>query len=478
MTFRFDRQKLRAVLSRLPVISTLLELDPGPRTFLYFITFNLVSWQCVVGPALVLFGRKIGMPASWIGLLISFMPLSMLLVLLTGLLVARFGPKRVMLIAWFLRNALACSVFIMPWAMIEFGPRSAGYVLMAATLGFCLMRAVGVGGWMPWLHEIVPEKQRSSYFSTESAVSSLLNVVVVIAQGLILHGNPGVWRFLIVYGIGIASGFISLPLMKRVPGGAPLPATARAPGGASWSLIRAWKDRPYMAFILFAGFCFASLAWYSSTIVLYMRDALMVSPGFILYLTALGSLVVMLTIGFWGRFADHAGSPHAMALSLSGAACMSLGCIMILPGMRGMIPALAAVVVISAIFGSAFWATVNRVMLGYLKPADRIGYANLWTVFTALAAAITPIIAGHVIEMLGMWGYRACFLLGAGSSFACAIGSLYLVRKEKEFEFPWKQCPFYELPFRFVFSLARISVGLHKSNRPALPGKANRAVNG
>ena len=460
----FQRQRLRAVLSRLPVVSTLLELDTGPRTFLYFITFNLVSWQCVVGPTLVLLGRKIGMPASWIGLLISFMPLSMILVLLTGLLVTRYGPKRVMLVAWFMRNALACSVFAMPWAMTEFGPRSAWYVLMTATLGFCLMRAIGAGGWMPWLHEIVPEKQRGSYFSAESAVSNLLNVVVVLIQGRILQGDPGVWRYLFVYGIGIASGFASLLMMSRVPGGHAQPVAARAPGGAYGQHLGALKDKPYMAFLLIAALCFSSLAWYGSAVVLYMRDALLVSPGVILYLTAGCSLAVMLTIGFWGRYADHAGSPHAMALSLTGAGLMALGCCLVLPHMKGMLVALAVVFVVSGIFGSAFWATINRAMLGYLNPAERIGYANLWTVFTSLSA-ITPIIAGHVIEKFGMWGYRACFLLGAFSSFVCAVGSLYLVRKEKEFEFPWKQCPFYELPFRFVFSVAQISVGLHKSNR-------------
>lgn len=322
---------------------------------------------------------------------------------------------------------------------------------------------------MPWLHEIVPEKQRSSYFSAESAVANLLNVLIAVAQGLILRGNPGLWRFIIVYGIGIAAGFVSLPLMRRVPGGAPDSASNSNSVFAFRSHFAAFQDKPYMTFIIFAAFCFSSVTWLGSAAVLYMRDALQVTPASILFLTALGSLAVMLTIGFWGRYADHAGSPHALALSLSGMASMSLGFILVLQGMHFMMFALATVIVISAIAGSAFWATINRAMLGYLNPAERVGYSNLWTVFAALGAAITPIIAGYIIDVFGMWGYRSCFLMGAGSCFACAIASLYLVKKEKEFEFPWRQFPFYELPFRFVFSVARISVGLHKSNRPGRP---------
>ncbi|MEI6971805.1 MAG: MFS transporter [bacterium] len=459
-------RRLRTLLTRLPVISTLMELDAGPRAFIYFITFNLISWQCVVGPTLVLFARKIEMPESRVGLLMAFVPISMILVILTGLIVIRFGPKRVILVSWFLRNLMVCSVFLMPWAIVEFGTGAAGFVLMISTLGFCLMRAVGAGGWMPWLHEIVPEKQRSSYFSAEAAISNLLAVGLTAAQGLILHGNPGIWRFLAVYGIGVVAGFVSLLLLRRVPGGKPSPATPGDSESAFKPHLSALRDRPYVTFIVFAGFCFASMSWFNSAVVLYMRDALQVSPGLILYLTAFGSAAIMLTIGFWGRYADHAGGPHALALSLSSAALMSFGCMLVLPGMKGMIYALAAVLITFAVFNSAFWATINRTMLDYLNPAERVGYSNLWTVFCAIGASATPIIAGFIIDHFGMLGYRTCFLIGAVSSFACAIASLYVIKRERDFEFPWKQCPFYELPFRFIFSVAQISVGLHHSNRP------------
>lgn len=464
-----DKNRWAWALARLPVIASLRELDKGPRTFLYFIAFNVVSWQCMVGATLVLFARNIGMPESWVGFLTSFMPFSMLLVLLTGLLVTRFGSKRVMLASWFLRNLLACLVFAMPLASSVFGVRAGWYVLMTATLAFCLMRAVGAGGWMPWLHELVPEKQRGTYFSAESAVSNLLSIAVTMAQGVALRGSPGVGRFLFVYAIGIAAGFVSLLWMRRVPGGEPQAAAAHAEGGAYRSHVSALKDRAYVAFVVFASLCFSSLSWSGFTVVLYMRDALRISPEHILYYMAAGSFAVMLTIRFWGRYADHAGGPHGMAVSLFAASCMSLAYLFVLPEMSCKHAALAAVVIPGSIFGSAFWATTNRAMLGYVDPARRVGYSNLWSVLTALAGAFPPILAGLIIQRLGLWGYRACFLIGAGSGLLCAVGALFIVRKEKPFEFPWKQCPLYELPFRFVYSVAQISVGLHESNRGEEP---------
>ena len=170
------RLRLASLVTSVPIVSNVQELDAGPRRFLFFIVFNVVGWQCVAGSVLALFALKIKMPPSWIGFLISFMPFTMVLAVGAGPLLTRFGSKRVMFGAWLLRNLLACTVFAMPWAVVRWGPRAAWYVLLVATLGFCLMRSVGVGGWFPWLHELVPERQRGAYFSAEASVGQLLNI--------------------------------------------------------------------------------------------------------------------------------------------------------------------------------------------------------------------------------------------------------------------------------------------------------------
>ena len=66
-----------------PVISGYRALEPAPRRFLFFVAVNVVSWQNIVGPAMVLFARKIDMPEFLVGLLLSIMPFAQLLVLVT-----------------------------------------------------------------------------------------------------------------------------------------------------------------------------------------------------------------------------------------------------------------------------------------------------------------------------------------------------------------------------------------------------------
>ena len=251
----------------IPLISDLRKLDAGPRRFLFFIVFNVVSWQSIVGPALILFARSLDMKPSWIGFLISFMPLSMLLVGFTVGSVNRFGPKRVMFTGWLLRNLLSCAVFFIPFVR-GWGAHYAQYVLMGAILAFCVLRATGAGGWLPWLHELVPDKQRGTYFSMESAVTQLTTVVVATAQALLLRGEPNDWRFLMVYAIGIGAGLISLVGMASIPGGKSvhLKTVKSMP---SINYRGALRDRGFVAFVTTAALGYSCVTWLiGSTLVL------------------------------------------------------------------------------------------------------------------------------------------------------------------------------------------------------------------
>jgi hypothetical protein len=258
---------------QIPIWSNLQELDRGPRKFLLFATFNVTSWQSLVGPAMILLARHIDMPPAWVGFLISFMPLSMLLVVVNVPLVTRFGPKKVMFTAWLLRYIAISSVFTMPWAMAKWGPEAGWYVLIGAVLGFCLMRAIGAGGWFPWLHEVVPGPQRGAFFSTETGIVQLVTVAVIGLQALLLFGDPGVEQYLLIYCMGIVTGLASLFWMMRIPGGGGLPGGASIRDSVA-SYRAPLGNRPFLAFVLTATGCLSAVSWLNAAVVMYMRDAL------------------------------------------------------------------------------------------------------------------------------------------------------------------------------------------------------------
>jgi len=447
------------------MLASIHELGEAPRRFLFFVIFNVLSWQCLVGPMLILFGRKIDMPPSWIGFLISSMPISMLLVAVTTPLVRRFGPKKLMLATWLMRNLIACSVFLMPWATRSWGPKSAWYVLFAATFGFCIMRALGVGGWFPWLHEVVPDDQRGAYFSAEASVAQGIGLIVILGQGLLLRGDPSVNRFLAIYSIGVLAGIISVHWMSRVPGGR---RTDDLVPKGKWNAIHrnVFADRPFLAYVFMISVGFSSTSWLGASLVLYMRDAVGLSSRTIMMLMSTGSLGILLTNRFWMRFAEYRGGARAMLKSMAGHAVAAFVCLFLFPEAWWTPYALCPTIFFMSVFVAAFWMVAHRTMLSYVKTDGKVGYTNVWIFGTALAVGVTPIAVGFAIDLWGLWGFRSCFIISCIGSLCCGIAAQWVVQDGKPIENLLGRMMNPVLPLRTLGRIAWITIGLHESNRP------------
>ncbi len=453
------------------VLSSLRELGIGAQRFLIFTAANQVAWQCVAGLFLVLFGRAINMPESWIGVLQAFMPLSTVLVVFTVPLIERTGPRRLLLFTWGIRNVLAIPTFAMVWAMSVWGPQAAWYVLLFSTLSFCGARAIGVGGWFPWLYEVVPNRAQGVYFSTEAAIAQLTNIALTLAVAVGLRGNTGLGSYFWIYLMGILAGFLSLAAIWRIPGGKQLPQTTRSSQPGLSGYRHALADRDYVRYVVRVCLGQSALWWLQAVYVLYLRDQLKFSDTEIMYQVAAGSLGLALTVRHWGRYADRFGSIPAIMFALAAYALIALGWITLLPG-AAWTPLLSLLlVVLGTVFNGAAAMVMNRGMLCRVREEGRVGYTNLWIVCTALATGITPILAGVIVERMQMTGYRLCFLLTALMSVACAL-SLFSVAQEKD------KPPIPNLgnllkpsiPMRTLWRIVWITLGLDESNRSEEPG--------
>lgn len=449
---------------RVPLISGYRDLEPPPRRFLMYVAINVVSWQNIVGPATILFARKIEMPESLVGAMLSIMPFSTLLLLFTVPLIVRVGPKRMMMHAWLWRNIIACIIFLMPLALATGVRWLAWGVLLLTVLGFCVMRALGAGGWLPWLHEIVPVKKRSVYFSTEAAITQLINVAVLFTQARLLAvAEPSTNRFLLIFALGIIMGFVSLLWMRRIPGGEGVTEVDSFSGMAA--LRRAAADRAFMLFMLITILSISGLCWFGASYVMYLRDVLGVRDSMNISLAALGGLGVLLTVGSWARFTEQRGSGIAMAKTLVAHAVAPT--LFLIPGMP---PAatpviLVLTVLIGNVFGASFFVAVNRAMLNHVPDHDRVGYTALWTVCTAISFGITPLVAGFIIEHFGLFGFRLCFVMSIVTTLISAGLCLVYVHEKAVFEKGWTAMLNPVLPLRTLGRILWITAGLHESNR-------------
>jgi len=448
-----------------PILSDYRRLDPGPRRFLFFVAVNVVSWQNIIGPAMVLFARKIDMPEFLVGMLISFLPFTQILLLVTMPMVTRFGPKRLMLWGWFSRNLICCIVFLMPFALRSEDKRIAWAVLVVAILGFCIMRALGSGGWLPWLHEIVSKDRRSVYFTSETAVTQVINVAIMFVQAWLLAGHdPSVTRFLIIYAIGIAMGFLSLLSLRRINGGAPF---AHRPSFADEvrGYVSAFRTGSFLRFMLTATFCISGMSWFGSAAVMYMRDAMHLHDSVTMTISAVASVGVLLTIAAWGRFTEHSGSGLAMFKSLAGHGLAALLMLSLPLESSWRAVGAGAAMTLAAVFCGAFMVAANRSMLNQTPRDNRIGYTAAWTVCTSMAMGTTPLLAGAIIEHFALPGFRACFTIAAAVCFTGALLCLYVVRDGHEAR-PHVFDVLHPIALtRTLARIAAITLGLHESNR-------------
>ncbi len=420
----------RAWAARAPLLGDLRRLDPAPRLFLVFVAINVVSWQNIIGPVMVLLARHIRMPEFFVGMLLSFLPFTSLLILVTVRLIRRMGPKRVMLMAWFWRNVICCGIFLLPLAMRHGGMPEAWALMLAAIFGFSLMRALGAGGWLPWLHEIVPAESRSTYFSAETALTQLINVGIMLAQAALLYQfGPGIPQFLFIYAVGISMGFVSLLMMRRIPGGDAVPAEEGAGGAFSW--VPAFRDAAFRHYLMAAFLGVSATVWFSSAAVMFLRDSVRVHDSVTMAVSAASALAILCLIGRWGRVADTLGSGRTMARAIAVHSALALALPLEMLFQLDGAPLAAVVIVAASVFNSAFHVAANRGMLNRVPDDNRVGYTAAWTVATSLALGITPLLSGGVINLFGRPGYAACFLMSALFGVAAAFSCRPFIPRER-----------------------------------------------
>lgn len=445
--------------TNMPVVSEARKLNPAGRRFLAFMSFNVVSWQVLVGPTLVLFARHIDMPRDKVGLLLSCLPFSAVLIVFTIRWVEWFGPRRCLMWGWRASLAIASLALLMPLALAWWGPAAGWRLLLIATLGFCVCRSLGVGGWLPWLHEQIPSEQRGRYFSCEMSVVHCCAIAVSLLCAAALAGTPTLARFLGLYVVAIVAGWISVFMILKIPGGEKATMPETLTGLAAYRA--AARDREFMRYLLQAAVGLVFLSALSASMVLYLRDALGYSSGHIMLMMATSSVLTMLVIRYWGEYADHKGSKRALILSMAAHVVVALGWLLLWPG-SAWTPALAwALVICGPVFISAFSIAAVRGMLCHTKREGRMGYTNLWTACTALGQGLVTVLVGVVIEAWEFRGFQVCFAASTIGGLVSAIGFFRLSDEEGRPPAPYLTSLIRpSLPLRTMARITWITLGI------------------
>jgi MFS family permease len=451
---------LRPSLLLLARLIHLHVLPNGPRRFLAFLFLNVLSWQCLIGTVLVLHARALGIERGAVGLLFSMLYFAGGLGVLTKPLAERFGSKRVLMTGWTARNLLVLPIVLTPVLYHYWGKGPAAVLLFVTIALFCITRSLAGIAWSSWLHEIVSPYQLGRFYTLETMMTRLLTVAFGLFAFFVLGRNPPLWRFSAIAAGGVGFGLVSLRLLRRVPGGAPVPHRKQGLRG-SYRLV--FRDRMFMDFLGCAALFSFLYIGTALLVTLMLRDQLGIGAGMILPLTSFGNILAILTTQRWRRIADRHGSPVVMAANgLLIVFC--LGVLGFMRAGRAPFPLLAVACALIPIAESGNYVAVSRGFMLRMKPRVRHACNAVWSAGTQIAAGLSAVFIGFCLQTGSAAHYRDA-AWGYAVLMAVAIGiTLHLPVPRRDA--PRGSSPVYDPahPFR---SLARVLLYVLRPARAA-----------
>jgi hypothetical protein len=255
------------------------------RAGLWFGAFNGFTWMIGLGTPMVLFAEALGANALQIGLATSFLFLVLPVQVLATASLARLGYKRQMVMGWWLRALF----LLVPLALALLAPDPPApwmaNALVASVLGFCVLRAWGGAGHLPWMADILPVSLRGRFFATDQALTAGVGVGTLLLCATLFERFPGWTAFALVYGLALMGSVVAVANLLRLPdGGRPAAVSVRELPRAG---LRYFREPGLFRFYL----GLIALAWSATTAIgpftaYYLKAEAHLSEGRILAFTA------------------------------------------------------------------------------------------------------------------------------------------------------------------------------------------------
>jgi hypothetical protein len=388
---------------------------------------------CTGGATITGWAMYLGCTTSVVGLLGALPFLAHVLQLPAARLTARYGARRVALVAVAISRQAFLPLALLPFLPVP--PGSAQALLVAAAV---LLHGLGIvcnNGWVAWMGELVPPRVRGRYFGRRTAIATAAGATATLAAGALLDAGrtPAVLSALAA--TSCLAGVVSTVLMARQHGGRPRPHAERTrlPFAA---VLRRPEPARLAVFLAVTGVASGLAEPYLVLFMLRERGL-----GFRL-VAAHGVLAAgarVLAAPRWGRRVDRAGGAREV-LALSTGLLATAPVLWLVAGAGtgpGALAAWASAAVLGGVGAAGLSVAGLAVPLAVAPPRDRPVYHAVFALagglgfgVGALAAArlgTEPLDVGGALSLAGPLAapFVACAALRAG---AVALAPALLVR--------------------------------------------------
>lgn len=385
------------------------------------------------GSVFVLFLSTLGMNKTEVGFMLSLIPFSGLVALFIAPAVARFGYKRTYITFFGLRKVVTIGLLLTPWVAVQFGPRGLLTYVILVTAIFALARSVAEVGVYPWLQEYIPNAVRGKYSATNSIYTTLVGLAAVAVAGYVLDQFTGLSGYMLLIGVGVVFGFVSVWAATKIPGGAPVRRT-REEGSTLQGMVEAARDRNFVRYLMGAALITVGTVPMVSFLPLFMQEQVGLREGSIVLLQS-GALVGNLVSSLpWGWASDRYGSKPIMISGLALKIVLPILWLLMPRDSASSLYVALGIAVLLGVSDMAWGIGAGRLLfVSVVPPAKKMEYMALHYAWLGIVGGVSQLIGGLVLDysasLQGAWlgltvdPYTPLFVLG----FVLTIATLLLL---------------------------------------------------
>jgi len=251
----------------------------------------------------------------------ALIPLVGVLHLLSAFLTERLRRRKLLSLTCFAVARFATpAIALLPFVTGETDTRVRIVYLVIAMVTQAACNTLAISGWMSWIADIVPQKERGRYYAVRLAVNTLIPAVVPFLAGLLIDhfGKADPRGYVIVFGVAFVFGELDIVIHSWVAA-RPMPEHLEHPRLIPL-LIKPWRHAGFRSFMLYRCMFLFGNALVGVFGIVYLDKVLDLSSA---QITALNSVLVLAQAPcffLWRKIGDRVGYRTVLqiASTLSG----------------------------------------------------------------------------------------------------------------------------------------------------------------
>lgn len=356
---------------------------------------SVLGASCVAGNVLNLLALKLGAGELYLGLLGFVLMAPTVFRIFTMNAIERVGKRKVMLCWLFVAVAVGACLLIVPLLAGRVSAKICLILILVISFARRTTESLGMTGWFPLLHDIVPESSIGRFFALLRMAWQGTNLIGLFAIAYFMGDSPGWDKFTAVLLVGSAALLIKALALIPVAENPPRGHLAKAINirDRFKTLLREKSLRPILTYI-----------------AVYMMAAMMAEPfkikllcdlgygtSFILQATAMISVGAIATLWMWGKLADKFGNRPIFSISHVGMIMVSFLWILVDKSTFGAAAAFT-LFLLGSVFNSGNGIAQTRYLL-HAVPKDQQNHINIVNMISVLVTALAPLVGGAFLAI-------------------------------------------------------------------------------